>query len=214
VGKVVVQAIGLSVDGFAAGPNQSLENPLGERGGEIMRWFFPTQVFQGMYGKGTGETGVDNDMAAESMAGKGAWILGRNMFGPVRGPWPDETWKGWWGDEPSYHVPTFVLTHYKRDPVEMKGGTVFYFVTGGISEALELAKDAAGDKDVRIGGGAATIRQSLQAGFVDEMHVAVSPVVMGNGEKLFEGLDLRALGYECSRSVMGERAMHVFLTKR
>jgi dihydrofolate reductase len=214
VGKVLVQAIGVSIDGFAAGPNQSIDNPLGERGGEIMRWFFPTQVFQGMYGKDKGETGIDNDIAAQSMAGKGAWILGRNMFGPVRGPWPDESWKGWWGDEPSYHVPTFVLTHYKRDPVEMKGGTVFHFVTGGIVEALERAKDAAGDKDVRIGGGPSTIRQYLEARLVDEVHLAVSPVVMGNGENLYDGLDLRALGYECSRSVMGERAMHVFLTKR
>ncbi len=214
MGRVVVQAIGVSIDGFAAGPNQSLENPLGERFGEVMGWFFPTQVFQSMHGSGKGETGIDNGFAEESMSGKGAWILGRNMFAHSRGPWTDDGWKGWWGEEPPYHVPTFVLTKYKRDPVEMKGGTTFYFVTGGIHEALERAKDAAGDKDVRIGGGTATIRQYLQAGLVDEAHFAVRPVVMGNGENLFQGLDLRALGYECSRSAMGERAMHVILTRR
>jgi len=214
VGKVVVSAVGVSIDGFAAGPDQSLENPLGVGFGEVMNWFFPTQVFQRMYGNSEGETGIDNGFAEESMSGKGAWILGRNMFGPIRGPWPDDKWKGWWGDEPSYHVPTFVLTHYQRDPIEMKGGTTFYFVTGGIHEALERARDAAGDKDIRIGGGAETIRQYLQAGLVDDMHLAVRPVIMGSGENLFQGLDLRALGYECSRSVNGERAMHVFITKR
>ena len=214
MGRVVVQAIGVSIDGYAAGPNQSLDNPLGERFQEVMGWFFPTQVFQAMHGSGKGETGIDNGFAEESMKNKGAWILGRNMFAHSRGPWTDDGWKGWWGDEPPYHVPTFVLTKHKRDPIEMKGGTTFYFITGGIREALERARDAAGDKDVRIGGGTATIRQYLQAGLVDEAHFAVRPVVMGSGENLFQGLDLRALGYECSRSAMGERAMHVFLTRR
>jgi dihydrofolate reductase len=212
--KVCVQSFGVSLDGFGAGPDQSLENPLGVRGPEIMSWFMPTRVWRSMQGMEGGETGVDNQIAEQGMAGKGAWILGRNMFSHSRGPWPDDDWKGWWGEEPPYHVPTFVLTHYKRDPIEMKGGTVFHFVTGGIHEALEHAKDAAGDRDVRIGGGVATVREYLKAGLIDEAHFAVRPVVMGNGENLFEGLDLRALGYECSRSVMGDRAMHVYLTRR
>ena len=212
--KVVVESFGVSLDGFAAGPEQSLEHPLGTTGPEIMEWFFPTRIFQQMYGEGDGETGIDNDFAAKSMTGKGAWILGRNMFGPVRGPWPDDSWKGWWGDEPSYHVPTFVLTHYPREPIEMKGGTTFYFITDGIESALEKAKAAAGDKDIRIGGGAATVRQYLQARLIDRLHLAVRPVLLGKGEPLFEGLNMRDLGYKVEETVPGERATHVIIHKQ
>jgi dihydrofolate reductase len=211
MGKVVVQSIGVSLDGFAAGTDQSLENPLGVRGPELMSWFFPTKTFKEQHGGEGGETGIDDSFAAESMSGKGAWILGRNMFGPVRGPWPDDDWKGWWGDDPPYHVPAFVLTHHPRETLVMKGGTTFHFVTDGIHSALEQAKAAAGDKDVRIGGGASTIRQYLAAGLIDELHVAVSPVILGKGEPLFAGLDLPAIGYVVDRSVAGERATHMFL---
>jgi dihydrofolate reductase len=202
------------MDGYAAGPGQDLQNPLGVRGPELMEWFFPTRVFQKMYGPGEGETGVDNQMAEQGFQNIGAWILGRNMFGPVRGSWPDESWKGWWGEEPPYHVPVFVLTHHARAPLKMKGGTEFRFVTEGIHAALEKARIAAGSKDVRLGGGAATIRQYLSAGLIDELHLAVRPVLLGRGENLFTGMDLRGLGYEVSRYVQGERAMHVFLSKR
>lgn len=212
--KVVVQSFGVSLDGFAAGTHQSLENPLGVRGPELMEWFFPTKTFIEQHVGEGGETGIDDGLAAESMSGKGAWILGRNMFGPIRGPWLNEDWKGWWGDEPPYHVPTFVLTHHARDPIEMKGGTTFHFVTDGIHSALEQAKAATGDLDVRIGGGVATIREYLSAGLIDELHIAVRPVLLGNGESLFAGLDLRTLGYECKKWVPGERAAHVFLNKR
>lgn len=215
MGKVVVQSFGVSLDGFAAGTDQSLENPLGVLGPELMDWFFPTKTFIEQHGGEGGETGIDDDFAAKSMAGKGAWILGRNMFGPIRGPWLNEDWKGWWGDEPPYHVPTFVLTNYPRDPIEMKGGTTFYFVTDGIHSALEKAKAAAGDKDVRIGGGAATVRQYLTEGLIDELHLAMRPtVILGKGEPLFAGLDLRELGYQVERSVPGERAVHIFVNKR
>jgi dihydrofolate reductase len=211
---VRVQSFGVSLDGFGAGARQSLQNPLGERGPEIMEWFFPTRVFQQMFGKDEGETGVDNSMAERSFEGVGAWILGRNMFGPVRGPWPDESWKGWWGDEPSYHAPVFVLTHYVRAPLVMKGGTTFYFVTDGIHSALEQAKAAANGKDVRIGGGVSAIRQYLQAGLIDQMHLAVRPVLISEGEELWHGLDMRALGYEIAERIDGERAMHVIIRKR
>jgi len=204
----------MSLDGFSAGTDQSLENPLGVRGTELMEWFFPTKTFIAQHGIGEGgETGIDNSFAAESMGGKGAWILGRNMFGPVRGPWPDENWKGWWGDEPPYSVPTFVLTHHAREPIEMKGGTTFHFVTDGIHSALEKAKAEAGDRDVRIGGGPATVRQYLEAGLIDELHLALRPVILGRGEPLFAGLDLRALGYQVERMVQGERAVHMFIKK-
>jgi dihydrofolate reductase len=212
--KVVSLSISMSSDGFSAGPNQSLENPLGQMGPEIFSWFFPTDVFQRMHGGGKGETGVDNGVAELGFKDMGAWILGRNMFGPVRGPWPDENWKGWWGDEPPYHVPTFVLTHHKRAPIKMKGGTEFIFVTDGIESALMQAKAAAGGKDVRVGGGVSTIRQFLTAGLLDELHLAVRPVLLGKGENLFQGLDLRALGYEVEKSVAGERANHLFIRKR
>ena len=211
--KLRVQSFGISLDGYGAGPNQSLENPLGVRGPEMMAWFFPTRVFQSMYGQAPGETGIDNSVAEEGFRNIGAWILGRNMFGPVRGPWPDESWKGWWGEEPPYHVPTFVLTHHARKPLQMKGGTTFHFVTDGIHSALEQAKKAAGGKDVRIGGGVSTVRQYLQARLIDELHLALSPMLMGAGEHLWRDLDLNALGYECHKVLAGERATHVFLRK-
>jgi len=214
MGKVVVHGFGMSLDGFSAGPDQSLENPLGVNGPEIMQWFFPTVTFREQHGGQGGETGVDNDMAAMSMSGKGAWILGRNMFGPVRGPWPDDSWKGWWGDEPPYHVPTFVLTHHPRETIEMAGGTTFKFVTDGIHSALEQAKAVAGDKDIRIGGGPETVRQYLAERLIDELHIAVNPILLGRGEPLFAGLDMRALGYQITRSVQGERATHIFITKQ
>jgi len=211
--KVRVLSFGLSLDGFGAGPNQNLTHPLGENFAEVMDWFFPTAFFHKMRGGTGGETGVDNKLAEDSMANIGAWILGRNMFGPVRGPWPDDKWKGWWGDEPPYHVPVFVLTHHKRAPIKMKGGTEFIFVTDGIASALAQAKGAAGDRDVRIGGGVSTVRQYLKAGLIDDLHLAVRPVALGAGESFFAGLDLRALGYECEKSVAGERANHLFLRK-
>jgi dihydrofolate reductase len=212
--RLVVRSFGVSLDGYGAGTNQDLQNPLGVRGPELMEWFFPTRVFQKMYGHHEGETGVDNGVAELGFEGLGAWILGRNMFGPVRGPWPDESWKGWWGDEPPYHTPVFVLTHHARPPLAMAGGTEFRFVTGGIHAALEQAKEAAGGRDIRVGGGASTIRQYLRARLIDELHLAIRPVLLGAGEPLFADLDLRALGYECAKHVAGERAMHVFLRKR
>jgi dihydrofolate reductase len=212
--RLVVRSFGVSIDGYGAGTNQDLQNPLGVRGPELMEWFFPTRVFQKMYGHLEGETGVDNGVAELGFEGLGAWILGRNMFGPVRGPWPDESWKGWWGDEPPYHTPVFVLTHHARPPLAMAGGTEFRFVTGGIHAALEQAKAAAGGRDIRVGGGASTIRQYLRAALIDELHLAIRPVLLGAGEPLFADIDLRALGYECAKHVAGERAMHVFLRKR
>ena len=205
---------GISLDGFGAGPRQSLENPLGVNGTDIMEWFFPTDVFKRMHDIGEGETGVDNTMALRGFDNFGAWILGRNMFGPIRGPWPDDNWKGWWGDDPPYHVPAYVLTHHAREPIEMKGGTTFHFVTGGIHAALEQARAAAGGKDVRVGGGVSTIRQYLEAGYIDEINLSVRPVLLGEGEELFHGIDMRALGFEVVERVDGERAVHVVLRKR
>jgi dihydrofolate reductase len=212
--KTVVRCFSLSLDGFGAGPNQDLQNPLGVGGPEMFGWFFHTRTWNAMQGNAGGETGVDDDFARQAFDNLGAWIMGRNMFGPVRGPWPDDSWKGWWGDEPPYHVPVFVLTQHPREPLEMKGGTTFYFVTDGIESALEQAKKAAGEKDVRIGGGPATIRQYLRAGLIDELHLVLSPVLLGSGEHLMRDIDLRALGYECSKYVAGERAVaHLFLRK-
>lgn len=212
-GKVRVDAFSVSVDGFGAGPDQSLDHPLGVDGENLHHWFYPTETFRTLFGQPAGEEGVDNDFARRSMEGMGAWILGRNMFAPSRGDWPDDGWKGWWGAEPPYHVPVLVLTHHPRDPIEMEGGTVFHFETGGIEAALERARALAGGKDVRIGGGAETIRQYLRAGLVDRMHVAMSPVILGQGEPLWEGLDLPALGYEVASSTSGERATHLILTR-
>ena len=187
--KVRVAAFGVSLDGFGAGPDQSVENPLGRRGAELHEWFYPTRTFQRMYGSAEGTTGVDEDFAARSMAGLGAWIFGRNMFGPVRGPWPDESWKGWWGEEPPYHVPVFVLTHHRRPPLEMKGGTTFHFVTDGIESALAQAQEVAGDRDISIAGGASCARQAIKTGLVDEIDLQVSPVILGSGERLFDGFE-------------------------
>ena len=212
--KLRVQSFSLSLDGYGAGPNQDLQNPLGMRGPEIFEWFVHSDVWKRMHAMGEGEKGIDNDMAALGFENIGAWILGRNMFGPVRGPWPDESWKGWWGDDPPYHVPVFVLTHHARAPIEMKGGTTFHFVTGGILEALAMAKAAAGAKDVRLGGGVSTVRQFLRERLIDELHLAVRPVLLGNGENLFRDIDLPVLGYDVAKSVAGERASHVFLRKR
>jgi len=211
---VRVNSFAVSLDGYAAGPNQSIENPLGIRGPELFEWFFSTRTWKQMHGHEGGSTGVDDEWARRGMENAGAWILGRNMFGPVRGSWPDDSWRGWWGEEPPYHVPTYVLTHHPRDPVEMKGGTTFHFVTDGIHNALQRAKDAAGEKDVRIGGGVATIQQYLRARLVDELHLVFRPIVLGSGENLFAGLDLAELGYLATEHVSTELAIHVVLTKR
>ncbi len=213
-GRIRVSSYAVSIDGFGAGPDQSLQNPLGVGGEALHAWFFPTDTFQKMYGKGQGETGVDEDFASRGMQGIGAWILGRNMFAHSRGPWPDDGWEGWWGEEPPYRCPVFVLTHHPRPSLEMKGGTVFHFITGGIEVALKQARAAAGDLDVRIGGGAETIRQYLCAGAIDELHIAVSPVLLGAGEALWQGLDLPALGYEIVESRPGEKTTHLLISRK
>lgn len=213
-GRVRVSSYAVSIDGFGAGRDQSLKDPLGVGGERLHEWFFPTDTFQKMYGKGQGQTGVDEGFARRGMDGIGAWILGRNMFAHSRGPWPDDDWKGWWGEEPPYRVPVFVLTHHPRPSLEMKGGTVFHFETGGIEAALERARAAAGDRDIRIGGGAETIRQYLRAGLIDDMHVAISSVLLGQGEPFWAGLDLPALGYEVIESTAGERATHLRIGRR
>ena len=212
--KLLVRSFAVSLDGFGAGPDQSQENPLGVRGPELMEWFFHSQFWIAMHGKDGGETGTDNSIAERGFDNLGAWILGRNMFGPVRGPWPDESWRGWWGDEPPYHTPVFVLTHHARKPLVMEGGTTFYFVTDGIASALAQAREAANGRDVRLGGGVATVREYLRVRLIDELHLAVRPVLLGSGEALFSGLDWHALGYEYTKSVAGERATHVFLQRR
>ena len=213
--KVRVNCFAISLDGYGAGPRQSLETPLGVGGESLHNWFVPTRTFQTMVaGKQQGTTGIDDDFARRGMENLGAWILGRNMFGPVRGPWPDESWKGWWGDTPPYRVPVFVLTHHARKPQPMAGGTTFHFVTGGIEEALRRAKEAAGSKDIRIGGGVETVRQYLRAGLVDEMHLAISPILLGSGEHLLSGLDLPALGYEVRKHAFSQEAMHLVVEKR
>ena len=212
--KLKVAAFSISLDGFGAGVEQDLKNPLGVRGQELHSWFFPTETFKKMTGQGSGSVGVDNDFAVKSFENVGAWIMGRNMFGPVRGPWPDDSWKGWWGDTPPYHVPVFVLTHYPRPDLVMEGGTTFHFVTDGPEAALARAKDAARGKDVRIGGGVSVIRQYLALSRIDEMHLAVSPVLLGEGENLFAGLDLHKLGYAPSTTAPGEGALHVIIRRR
>ncbi len=212
--KLRVHSFSISIDGYGAGPNQDLQNPLGVGGLKLFDWFFATRTWQRMHGHEDGETGVDDDIAAQGFAGIGAWILGRNMFGPIRGPWPDDSWKGWWGDEPPYHTPVFVLTHHPRAPLRMAGSTEFRFVTDGIHVALRQAMQAAGGRDVRLGGGVSTIRQYLRAGLIDEMHLAITPVLLGAGEHLLNGIDMPALGYECTGHVAGARATHVIVRKR
>jgi len=211
--KVRVAAFSVSIDGYGAGPEQSVAAPLGRGGEQLHGWAWPTRTFQAMFGNGGGSSGVDDEFAAASFAGVGAWILGRNMFGPVRGPWPDDSWRGWWGDEPPYHVPVFVLTHHARAPLAMAGGTTFHFVTDGIEAALARARDAAGGGDVRIGGGVATVRQYLRAGLVDEMHLALAPALLGSGEALLSGIDLTALGFAVVRHATTPNAMHVVLAR-
>jgi len=212
--RVRVHNFTISLDGYGAGPRQTREVPLGVGGEELHEWFIPTRTFQHVHGKSGGTTGVDDDFAARSQEGIGAWIMGRNMFGPLRGPWPDDDWRGWWGKNPPYRCPVFVLTHHAREPVTMQGGTVFHFVTGGIREALKRAIEAAAGRDVQIGGGVATIRQYLEARLIDELHVAIAPRLLGSGEHLFHGLDLTALGYGCTTHVPTAAATHVVLTKR
>lgn len=219
--KLRVNALGISVDGFSAGPDQSLENPMGVGGMALHQWVLGTRTFQRLHadfagpliGDQPGRVDADDAFAARGFENIGAWILGRNMFGPVRGPWVDETWKGWWGTNPPYHVPVFVLTHHARAPITMEGGTVFHFVVDGPEAALERARQAAGGKDVRLGGGAATIRQFLSAGLVDELHLAIAPVVLGRGEPLLAGIDLARLGYRCTEHVATANALHVVLAR-
>lgn len=211
--RVRVAGFSISLAGFGAGPEQSLENPLGRRGLELHQWFFDTRTFRAMTGQGDGSDGVDGAYAHRSMDGFGAFILGRNMFGPIRCPWPDESWKGWWGDNPPYHAPTFVLTHHPHDPIEMDGGTTFIFVTKGIEAAQDQAKLAAGGRDVKICGGVETVRQYLRAGLIDELHFATSPVVLGRGEAMFAGIDLPALGYRVSEHQATEHATHIVLSR-
>jgi dihydrofolate reductase len=211
--KVKVSAFSVSLDGFGAGTDQSKENPLGKRGEELHNWFFPTKMFQKMYGKEVGSEGTDNDFAERSFENLGAWIMGRNMFGPIRGQWPDNEWKGWWGENPPYHVPVYVLTHHPRESLTMKGGTVFHFITDGIDSALDKARKAANGKDIRIGGGVSTIQQYLKAGYIDEMHLAVSPVFLGAGEHFYSGINLPELGFNETQTTYGNGAAHVILKK-
>jgi dihydrofolate reductase len=214
VSKLRVLCFSVSLDGFGAGLNQEINNPMGVGGMALHQWAFTTRTFQKMFGKDGGATGVDDDFAQRGFKNLGAWILGRNMFGPVRGPWLDESWKGWWGDTPPYHVPVFVLTHHAREPLVMEGGTTFHFVTDGIESALERAREAAGGKDIRVGGGVSAIRQYLKAGLIDEMHLAVSPVLLGEGENLFAGMNLPKMGYERTEHVATVNATHIVLNKR
>jgi len=211
--KVRIAGFSVSLDGFSAGLAQSLSDPIGKQGMEIFEWFFRTRTFCSMHGEAGGTVDTDDLFARRAMENFGAFILGRNMFGPVRGPWPDDSWKGWWGENPPYHAPTFVLTHYEREPLVMEGGTTFYFVTGGIEEALRLAKEAAGEKDVKIGGGVSTVRQYLQASLVDSVQLALTPVVLGEGEALFTDLNLRALGFSVTEHTSTEHATHLVLEK-
>lgn len=214
--RLLVLGYTISLDGYGAGPRQSLEEPLGVGGESMHDWLVNTPTFKGTHGGDAAlskDAGIDEDFAARSMAGLGAWIMGRNMFGPIRGPWPDDSWHGWWGKNPPYHTPVFVLTHYKRQPLEMEGGTIFHFVTDGMESALERARDAAGEKDIRVGGGADTVRQYLKARLIDELHLAVSPMLLGSGEHLMEGIDLLALGYKCTKWVASAKAAHYTIAK-
>jgi dihydrofolate reductase len=211
--RLRVHGFAVSIDGYGAGPKQDLDNPLGIGGMALHKWAFATRTFQQMFGSGAGTTGIDDDFAARGFDNIGAWILGRNMFGPIRGPWPDATWKGWWGDNPPYHTPVFVLTNHPRESIGMSGGTTFHFVTDGAHSALRRAAEAAGDRDIRLGGGVATIRQYLRAGLIDEMHLAISPILLGSGEHLLAGVDTAKLGYHCTEHVPTPNATHVVLTR-
>ncbi len=213
MGKLRVDGFALSLDGYGAGPHQDLDNPLGVGGEQLHRWLVPTRTFKAFHGGKEGTTGIDDDYARRGTENIGAWIMGRNMFGPIRGDWPDEGWKGWWGDDPPYHVPVFVLTRHPRKAIQMQGNTTFHFVTEGIEEALRRARAAAGSKDIRLGGGVETVRQYLRAGLVDEMHLVISPVLLGSGEHLLSGLDLLALGFRVAEHVASEAATHVVLKR-
>jgi len=214
VSKLNVRGFSLSLDGYGAGPEQSRENPLGRGGTAVHEWIFATRTWKKLVGQNGGETGVDDDFMAQGFENVGAWIMGRNMFGPIRGEWPDESWRGWWGENPPFHMPVFVLTQHARKPLEMDGGTVFHFITDGIESALRQAKAAAGRRDVRVGGGVQTVRAYLAAGAIDDLHLAISPVLLGSGESLFAGIDLPRLGYRCVRYVPGIRATHVVLARQ
>ncbi len=211
---VRVACFGMSIDGFSAGPSQSLQHPLGVGGDAVFGWFFHTQTFKKMHGNEPGDTDLDDAFAQRGFDNIGAFVLGRNMFGPIRGPWPDDAWKGWWGDNPPYHTPVFVLTHHPRPPLTMSGGTTFHFITDGIHAALDRARQAAGTKDIRIGGGVQTIRQYLTAGLVDQIHLAIAPRAMGTGEHLLHGIDLPKLGFQCTEHQASAHALHVVLTKQ
>jgi dihydrofolate reductase len=211
--RLRVNNFSISIDGYGAGPKQSLENPLGEGGVALHEWIFATRTFRQMLGEEGGETHTDNDFIARGFDNFGAWILGRNMFGPIRGEWPDDNWKGWWGDEPPYHVPVFVLTHHPRPSFTMKGGTTFHFVTDGFHVALEQATKAAAGKDIRLGGGVSTIRQYLSAGLIDDMHLAIAPVLLGGGEHLLAGIDLPSLGYRCAEYVTSQKVTHIVISR-
>ncbi|MCC5929140.1 MAG: dihydrofolate reductase [Cyclobacteriaceae bacterium] len=214
MGIVRVESFSISIDGYGAGPEQSIKHPLGIGGSDLHQWAFPTATFQKvLFNSENGNSGTDDDFAARGFKNIGAWIIGRNMFSPDRGAWTNMKWKGWWGDNPPYHVPVFIVTHFKRPPIYMEGGTSFHFVSGGIHEALHLAREAAKEKDIRIGGGANTIHQYLKAGLIDELHIAISPVLLGSGERLFNGIDMRQLGYECTQFVNSEKATHLILKK-
>lgn len=213
--KTRVESFTISLDGFGAGTDQDINNPLGVGGKSLHGWAMSTQTFQkNLFGNDGGAIGVDNDFAARGFQNMGAWVLGRNMFGPVRGPWPDESWRGWWGDNPVYHVPVFVLTHHARAPLVMEGGTTFHFVTEGMAAAVAQAREAAGDKDVRVGGGVSVIQQCLRQGLIDEMHIAIAPVLLGAGERLFDGINLPALGYTCTQHQSTALATHVVFTRQ
>jgi dihydrofolate reductase len=213
-GRLRVHCFSVSLDGFGAGPNQTRENPLGAGGEALHEWFFPTRTFRQMGGEDGGTTGLDDEFAVRGLQGIGAWILGRNMFGPVRGEWPDDSWKGWWGENPPYHGPVFVLTHHARPSITMEGGTTFHFVTDGIHSALSQARAAANGKDVRVGGGVATVQQYLREGLIDEMHLAIAPILLGSGEHLFSGINALKLGYHCAEHVTTPATTHVVLRKR
>ncbi len=212
--KLRVHNFAISLDGYGAGPRQDRENPLGVGGEDLHGWFVGTRAFREMDGKAGGTTGPDNDFAKRTGEGIGAWIMGRNMFGPERGPWRDDKWRGWWGKNPPYHAPVFVLTRHAREPITMEGGTVFHFVTGGIQETLQRAREAAGDLDIQVLGGVSTLRQHLEARLIDEMHVAIAPILLGGGEHLFVGIDLPALGYACTQHMATPGATHVVLTRK
>jgi dihydrofolate reductase len=212
--KLRVHAFSISLDGYGAGPDQSRETPLGAGGEELHEWMFPTRTFQQMVGNAGGTTGVEDELTRRGFENVGAWIMGRNMFASSRGPWPEDGWKGWWGDDPPYHAPVFVLTHHARAPIPMAGGTTFHFVTDGAQAALRRALEAAGGRDVRVSGGVATIRQYLTAGLIDEMHLAIAPRLLGSGEHLLAGIDLSELGYRVAEHVPTAAATHVVVTKR